>query len=313
MKKILILGATGFIGTNLLHFYKNKKGYQVYATYRSAKTKINKVKWLKADLRNPKIVNKIIKGKDIVIQAAATTSGAKDIVNTPQLHVTDNAIMNSYIFRSCFENNVKHAIFFSCTVMYPHTKTKLKESKNIINNQIISKYFGVAQTKLYVENICKFYSKIGNTKFTCIRHSNVFGPNDKFDINKGHFFAANLMKIEKTKNNRITIWGKGSEKRDLIYIDDLIRFVNLTILKQRSKYEIYNCGGGKAFKVLDVIKKIIFHSKKKIIVDLDLSKPTIKADILINISKAKNDLGWRPKFSLDRGILETMKWYKDNV
>ena len=98
-----------------------------------------------------------------------------------------------------------------------------------------------------------------------------------------------------------------------MYIDDLIRFVNLTILKQKGKYEIYNCGGGKAFKVLDVIKKIIFHSKKKIIVDLDLSKPTIKADILINISKAKNDLGWRPRFSLDRGILETMKWYKDNV
>ena len=46
MKKILILGATGFIGTNLLNFYKNKKGYEVYATYRSAKTKINKVKWL---------------------------------------------------------------------------------------------------------------------------------------------------------------------------------------------------------------------------------------------------------------------------
>ena len=313
MTKILILGATGFIGKNLLNFYKNKKGYKVYATYRNVKTKINEVKWLKADLRNPKIVDKIIEGKDIVIQAAATTSGAKDIINTPQLHVTDNAIMNSYIFRSCYENNVKHAIFFSCTVMYPHTKFKLKENKNIINSEIIKKYFGVAQTKLYIENICKFYSNIGKTKFTCIRHSNVFGPYDKFDINKGHFFAANLMKIINTKDKEITIWGNGSEKRDLIFIDDLIRFVNLAILKQKSKYEIYNCGGGKAFKVLDVIKKIILHSKKKIKINFDLSKPNIKADILISSSKAKKELGWQPKFSLDRAIIQTIKWYKKNV
>ena len=55
MIKILILGATGFIGTNLLHFYKNKKGYKVYATYRNAKTKINKVKWLKLILETLKM------------------------------------------------------------------------------------------------------------------------------------------------------------------------------------------------------------------------------------------------------------------
>ena len=87
----------------------------------------------------------------------------------------------------------------------------------------------------------------------------------------------------------------------------------IAILKQKSKYEIYNCGGGKAFKVLDVIKKIILHSKKKIKINFDLSKPNIKADILISSSKAKKELGWQPKFSLDRAIIQTIKWYKKNV
>jgi len=101
MKKIIILGATGFIGRNLLIHYSKKKNYQVFAThFRSKKFHLSNVKWIKADLRIEENVKKVTKNIDIVIQAAATTSGAKDVVNSPYIHVTDNAIMNSLILRS---------------------------------------------------------------------------------------------------------------------------------------------------------------------------------------------------------------------
>ena len=121
---LLILGGSGFIGKNLVNYYKKKKEYNVFATYLNSKVTFEKkVKWIKVDLRKPNTVNKITKNKDIIIQAAATTSGSKDIINKPYIHVTDNALMNSVLLRSCFENKIKHLIFFSCTVMYKSSKT----------------------------------------------------------------------------------------------------------------------------------------------------------------------------------------------
>tara|TARA_B100000989_G_scaffold296655_1_gene280370 strand:+ start:2492 stop:3442 length:951 start_codon:yes stop_codon:yes gene_type:complete len=313
-KKLLILGATGFIGKNLLYYYSKKKFYEIHCTYFKSKIiKIKGITWTKVDLRKPLDVNKIIKGKDIVIQAAATTSGSKVIVNSPQLHVTDNAIMNSNILRASHENFVKHFIFFSCTVMYPHSKKYLNENYKIDPYKINKKYFGVANTKLYIEQMCKFYSLIGKTKYTCIRHSNVYGPNDKFELEKSHFFSANITKVLNSKNNKIIIWGDGKEKRDMVYIDDLLNFVNLVISKQKKNFEIYNCGYGKSLRVIDIINQIIKISKKKITVYFDKSKPSIKTNILISSIKAHVNLGWRPKTSLNKGISKTIYWYKNKI
>ena len=164
--KLLICGGTGFIGKNLVNHFSKKNEYDVYATYNIQKKFRNKnVTWKKIDLRIQSEVDKVIKNKDIVIQAAATTSGSKDIVNTPELHVTDNAIMNSIIIRACHNFKVKHFLFFSCTVMYPHSNRYLNE-KSIENKNISKgKYFGVGNTKLYIEKVCEFFSKISNTKF----------------------------------------------------------------------------------------------------------------------------------------------------
>jgi GDP-L-fucose synthase len=71
----------------------------------------------KVDLTRTAEVDEIIKGKDIVIQAAAVTTGSKDVITRPYIHVTDNAVMNSLLFRACFDEKVKHVIFFSCTTM----------------------------------------------------------------------------------------------------------------------------------------------------------------------------------------------------
>ena len=97
-KKILICGASGFIGRNLVEFYIKKSEYEVFGTYlKSQPFNLPGLKLLKVDLRNKTEVEAVLKGKEIIIQAAATTSGAKDITNTPYLHVTDNAVMNSLI------------------------------------------------------------------------------------------------------------------------------------------------------------------------------------------------------------------------
>ena len=185
IKTILICGGSGFIGINLVNYFKNKN-FKIIAVYNKRKPKFFKnIKWIKADLRNYNTCLRITKNIDIIIQAAATTSGSKDIINSPYLHVTDNAVMNSYILKASYVNNIKHFIFTSCTVMYPNSNKHLKENEYNYD-EIFPSYFGVANTKLYIEKMCEFYASISNIKFTIIRHSNIYGPFDKFDLKKGH-------------------------------------------------------------------------------------------------------------------------------
>ena len=156
MKKILICGATGFIGRNLINYFLNKKSYKVFATFNNKKPFdssefVENVSWIKANLLNQNDVVNALKNKDIVIQAAATTSGSKDIIQRPYIHVTDNAIMNSLLLRQAMQSKVSHFIFFSCTVMYQSSSKPLKETDWNPSDQIYHKYYGVANTKIYIE------------------------------------------------------------------------------------------------------------------------------------------------------------------
>ena len=308
LKKILVCGGSGFIGKNLC-IQLSKKKVNLTATYFSKKPKLNikNIKWIKCDLRLLDDCIKVTKNKDIIIQCAATTSGSNDIIKSPYLHVTDNAIINSYLLKASYINNIKHFIFTSCTVMYKNSKISLKENQVDIN-KIYKTYFGVAHTKLYIEKMCKFFSSISKIKFSIIRHSNIYGPYDKFDEKKGHFIGSTIYKIFNL--NKLIINGKGNEKRDFLYIDDFLNFINSVIKKQRSKFVIYNCSYGKSFKIKKILEKIIKISnyKKKIIYNNNAKN--INVNILVNSNKAKKELSWFPKIKIDNGLTKAIEWYK---
>jgi len=318
-QKILICGATGFIGRNLVEYFAKNSAFEIHAVrfnrseYQPKNNSGNKIIWHKADLRDPNQINNILANNiDIIIQAAATTSGSKDIITKPFIHVTDNAVMNSYLFRSAFEHNIKHVIFFSCTVMYQSSNEALKECDFNANQELHPRYFGVGNTKIYIEKMCDFYSRIGNTKFTAIRHSNIYGEFDKFDLERSHFFGATISKVM-TAQDKITVWGTGEEERDLLHANDLNNFVNLAIQNQKEKYRLYNCGAGKAETVINVVKKIVTASQKKLEIIHDLSQPTIKTSLFLDCSLAKKELGWEPKITLEDGIKQTINWWKNNI
>ena len=313
-KKTLVCGATGFIGRNIAESLAKRDDFEVYGTYLNSKPLDNpRIKMIQADLTNKDNVNQVAKGMDIIVQAAATTSGAKDIVTKPYYHVTDNAVMNSLIFRSAHEHKVSHVVFFSCSVMYQSSKVPVRETDFDANQEIHQSYFGVGWTKVYIEKMCEFYSRLGCTKYTVIRHSNIYGPYDKFDLEKSHVFGATMTKVMTAKNgSKIVVWGAGEEERDLLYISDLVNFVELAIDKQESEFALYNVGYSSSISVNDLVKKLIAGSGKDIKIEHDSSKPSIKTKLCLDIAKAKDSLGWFPKISLDEGIQKTMNWYKAN-
>jgi len=315
-KRLLLCGATGFIGRNLLNHFAETNEYELYAVSHlkgptQASVNDQNVKWIKADLRNPQDVEKLVANKDVVIQAAATTSGAKEIVNKPYTHVTDNAVMSSYLFRACFERQVKHVVFFSCSVIYPASEDPVKECD--FNYQIEDKYFGAGWTKVYLEKMCEFYSRLGASKYTVIRHSNIYGPYDKYDLERSHVFGATVTKVMTApQNGKIVVWGDGSETRDLLYVGDLVKFVARVLEVQECRHELINIGSGTAIAVGDLVSKIIRQSGKSISVEFDKSKPTIPFKLALNIDRARDVYGWSPRVSLEDGIQRTLSWYKQS-
>ncbi len=311
--RVLICGATGFIGRNIAESLVDDSRYEVIGVYnRRAPFDMAGLQWVQADLTDPAQVDKIMEGVDILIQSAATTSGSKDIVSRPHIHTTDNAVMNSFLFRSAFERKVRHVIFFSCTVMLQSSESALTENDFDASMEIHPRYFGAGWTKVYLEKMCEFYSRIGSTKFTVIRHSNIYGPYDKFDLELSHVFGATITKVMETSDT-ITIWGTGEESRDLLYVDDLVDFVRRAVERQSSTFEIYNCGSGQATLIRDLIHKIIEASGKRLAVEHDLSQPNIKTSLFLDCTKAKQELGWRPEHSLEEGIAKTIAWWKANI
>ena len=311
--KLLVMGATGFVGRNMVEYFAGKGEYDVHAVrFNRPEYACKGVTWHKADLRDPQAVDKLLQGVDVIVQAAATTSGAKDIVSRPYIHVTDNAIMNSYIFRSAFEHKVKHVIFFSCTVMYPSSDKGLKETDFDANTPLHPRYFGVGNTKIYMEKMCEFFAGISDTKFTAIRHSNIYGAYDKFDLERSHVFGATVTKVMTAKDS-ISVWGTGEEERDLLHADDLCSFVDLALQKQPVMYRLYNCGLGKAVSIKDLVNKIVSASGKTLEIKHDLTQPTIKTSLFLDCSLAKQELGWEAKTALDDGIKTTIAWWRDNI
>ncbi|MHA1987691.1 MAG: NAD-dependent epimerase/dehydratase family protein [Promethearchaeota archaeon] len=311
MKRILICGADGFIGRNLLEHYCKKKKYKIRATYHHYHSgEYEGVEWLPAELRNSNHVEWALKDVDIVLQFAATTSGANDIVNRPYIHVTDNAVMNSLILRECYEQKVEHLIFPSCTVMYQPSDKALKEEDYNGNDEIYKTYFGVGNTKVYIEKMCEFFSRLGVTKHTVIRHSNIYGQYDKYNLEKSHVFGATITKVMTNTTGELEVWGTGEGGRDLLHVDDLVRFVDLSLEKQESNYELFNVGRGEVVTIIDLIKKIIHYSGKDLKIVHDLSKPSIPTSLYLDCTKAKELLGWSSEIDIDEGIQKVLEWYE---
>jgi len=314
--KILVCGATGFMGRNIAEFFSGRDDVTLLGVNWHSLDFPSNVIMYTADLTNKKHVDEVFNSvkPDIVIQAAAVTSGVKDIIERPYVHVTDNVIMNSLILKACYDYNVKHFVFLSCGVMYQPGDLR-KEADFNEHDEIYSAYFGVGWMKVYIEKQCEFYSRLGRTKHTVVRHSNTYGPYDKYGKEESHMFAATIDKVMKADDgDTIEVWGTGEETaRDLVYVEDVCDFIDRALRMQTDAYKLYNVGYGKAFTVKEVVATIIDVLGKKLSIKYNTDKPVIPTKLSLDCTKALADLGWSIQHDLLEGISKTIKWYKNNT
>ncbi|MFX4223892.1 MAG: NAD-dependent epimerase/dehydratase family protein [Thalassobaculum sp.] len=309
---VVVCGATGFIGRNCVERFAALPGYSVRGVFhRRPPYEHPGVDWIRADLTRAEDAARAIEGADIVIQAAATTSGAGDIFARPHIHITDTAIIQSQVLRAAFDQGVRHLVTFSCSIMYESRDEPHDEESFDANAPITQRYFGGAWNKIYFEKMGEFFASLGRMQVSVIRHTNVYGPHDKFDLDRSHVFGATVTKVL-TATDRVIVWGDGSEARDLIYVDDLVDLVRSMIERQSASFDLVCAGSGEAVRISDLVRRIIDAAGRPLKIEFDTTKPTIPTSISLGYEKAATMYSWSPKIELDEGILRTIKWWREN-
>jgi GDP-L-fucose synthase len=307
--KILILGATGFVGRNLAEkLYK--EGYTNLRNHGFTRKLEGFGESVQGDLRDDKFVEEIMKGVDVVYHCAASTSNAVDTIYAPLLHVTPNVIINALTMEKAYKEGVKKFIFLSSSTIYPESGERAVRETDNIYESIYKTYFPVGWMKRYAEVLCKMYSEIlvNPMQTVIVRPANLYGPHDKYDLDKCHVTPASIIKVA-TRLDPIPVWGDGTEIRDLLYVEDFCEALQL-IMEKEEAHEIYNVGSNKGYSVNEVIGYLKEIEGLESPIDYVNNKAPMIPKRLIDSYKIFYTLGWEAKTSIKEGLEKTLNWYK---
>ena len=315
--KILITGASGFIGSRLLKSLYESGYTDLRATSNSRGLRndfvgCEAIEHIKGDLQNADFCKEVSKSVDVIFHCAANTSNALDTKFNPLLHVTPNIEMNVNLMEQSWKNKVSKFMFISSNTTYPDMGDEpCREDMEVQTPDIVPVYKAVGWMKRYCETLCDFFSNQIHDPMQCviIRPSNAYGPNDKYDFEKCHVTPANIRKVADNLNP-IPLWGDGTEVRDVIHVDDMVSGF-ICVAENVDEYDIYNVSYGLGYTVMEVLELIKeIEGNDNPIEFVNNKAPMIPVSLLDN-SKLVS-LGWKPKYHLKSGLEDALRWYKEN-
>ena len=314
MQKVLITGGYGLLGVSLVNFLLKKKIKVVILDYKkSNKRKIyfTKSKNLKIEKGNFVNFNNLLRifkkhSFDGIFHLGAQTQVLKAFNKPYETHQT-NVLGTLNLLEILRQKKLNIPFVYSSS---DKAYGELKK-KYYFENDKLNGLFPYDASKSASDLICQSYSKSYNIKVGIIRSANIFGECD-FNVNR--IVPETIISV--LKNKKLKIRSSGKQKRDYIYVEDVSRayFKVFSELKSKKKYLlIYNTGSKYNLNALQLIKKIykILNVKENYII-----KNTSKAEIQnqrLNYNKIKKEIGWKPIFSLEYGLVKTVKWYKKNI
>ena len=297
--KIFVAGHNGLVGSAIVNKLKDK-GYK----------KILTIKKSRLDLTNQKKVLQFLKKHkpDFIFIAAAKVGGIYSNNKYPAEYIQINLSIQINIIHSAYLAGVKNLIFLGSSCVYPRMCKQPIKEKYLLNGELEKTNEAYAIAKIAGIKMCASYNAQFNTNYKCLMPANTFGPNDNYDELNSHFFPSLIKKIHKikTKNlKKLIIWGNGSPKREIIYVDD-IADACVYFMNKKFKGTILNIGTGYDHSIKDyakIILKIIIPDKKVNII-YDRSKPNGTPRKVMDVSLAKK-YGWKAKIDLKLAIKMT--------
>ena len=270
----------------------------------------------KLNLKNQLKVNLFIKKNkpEFVIIAAGKVGGIMANSTYPGEFIYDNLMIACNLINSSFKNNVKNLIFLGSSCIYPsNIKRKILE-KDLLKSYLEKTNEAYAIAKIAGIKLCEFYNKQYKLNYLSLMPTNIYGPNDNYDLEGSHFIPALIKKVHLAKvNNKksITLWGNGKSRREILYVDDLAESV-LFFMKKKTKHTLINIGTGKDMTIEKYAKKIMSVVGYKTNIKYDRKRPNRTFRKVLNVSLAKM-YGWQNKININMGLQKTYKAYIKNI
>ena len=302
--KIYVAGHRGLVGSAIMRKLK-KEGYN-NLVYRTSS---------ELDLRRQEKVEEFFEEEkpEYVILAAAKVGGiqANDTYSAEFLY--DNLMIETNVIDASYQNDVKKLLFLGSSCIYPKFADQPMKEDYLLSGKLESTNEGYAVAKITGIKLCEHYNKQYDTNFISAMPTNLYGPNDNFDLETSHVLPALIRKFHEAKINEedeVVIWGTGKPRREFLHVDDLADAL-LFLMNNYNGDQFVNVGVGKDISILELaelIKDIVGFEGE--IVN-DLSKPDGTPRKLLDVNRL-NDLGWEAKISLEEGIKDTYQWFKEN-
>lgn len=302
--KILVTGGTGFLGFHLVSEL-SKYTSNIICT----KSTVH-------DLRKSDTIDSVLgvnRDVDLIVHLAASVGGIGANQDHPGTFFYDNMMMGLNILEGARKWQIPKVIIAGTICSYPkYTDIPFKED-NLWNGypEETNAPYGIAKKSILV--MTQAYRKEFGCNFVTLLPVNLYGPHDNFDQQTSHVIPALIRKIHKAqidKQDHIVIWGDGTPTREFLYVEDAARAFCLAAEKYDSPDPI-NIGSGMEISILELTKLIAELMEFEGDIVCDTSKPNGQPRRLLDVTKAKNLLGFEAQVQLKDGLLKTIQYYRD--
>ena len=249
---------------------------------------------------------------DFVFLAAAKVGGILANNTYRAQFIYENLQIQNNIIHSAYLSGVKKLLFLGSSCIYPkHAPQPMKE-EHLLTGPLEPTNEPYAIAKIAGIKMCQAYNDQYGTDFISVMPTNLYGPNDNFDLQTSHVLPALIRKFHEAKLKQapvVQIWGTGNPKREFLHVDDLVDAC-LFLMRNYSGNDFVNIGVGQDISIKELallIKQIVGYTGE---LTFDTSKPDGTPRKLLDVSRL-NKLGWSAKIGLEQGITETYRWFKE--
>jgi len=294
--KIFVAGHKGLVGSAIVRSLK-KKGY----------TNILTISKAKVDLTNQSKVIKYLKYNKpkFIFIAAAKVGGILANEKYKADFIYSNLSIQTNLIHGAYSCGIKNLIFLGSSCVYPKKSKQPIKENYLLTGKLEKTNEPYAIAKIAGIKMCESYNYQYGTNYKCLMPTNTFGPNDNYDSKNSHFFPSLINKIHRaklSKLNQIILWGDGTPKREVIYVDDIAEAC-VFFMNKKTKDTVINIGTGIDYTIKQYAR--IISSRINPNVDLkikfDKSKPNGTPRKVLDISLAKK-YGWKPKIEFNEAI-----------
>jgi len=306
MKKILILGSSGLVGSNLYKKYLEK--YPETSILAPKRYNLNLTSW--KDTIDYFLTHK----PDVVFLCAAKVGGIKANNDNKASFITTNLKIQTNVIESCHLSGVKKLVFLGSSCIYPKNCPQPIKEEYLLTGPLEETNDAYAIAKIAGIKMCQSYRQQYGTDYISVMPCNLYGPGDNFDLNTSHVLPALIRKFHEAKKNNlpeVEVWGTGKPMREFLYVEDLAEAL-IYLSENYSSDEIINVGSGDDISISDLsdtIAKVVGYTGT---IRFNTEYPDGTYRKVMDVSRIL-ETGWKPSTTIIEGIKKTYEYYKNTI